>query len=81
MSAATMVACAANQIVMESIRFSAQSIRNSYCKPRSAIGWFRFQNILEQFERALRDGADPVKLRVWASSFQMRIPPPSPEVS
>jgi hypothetical protein len=24
------------------------------------------QNILEQFERALRDGADPVKLRVWA---------------
>jgi hypothetical protein len=38
----------------ESIRFSAQSIRNSYCKPRSAIGWFRFH-------AGLKQGIDAVK--------------------
>jgi len=66
MSAATMIACAADQIVMG---------RHSFLGPidpqlilQTALGnrAVPAQNILEQFERALREGADAAKLRVWA---------------
>jgi hypothetical protein len=66
MSAATMIACAADQIVMGKHSFlgpiDPQFIMQTALGPRSVPA----QAILEQFERALRDAADPVKLRVWA---------------
>ena len=66
MSAATMIACAADRIVMGNHSFlgpiDPQLIMQTALGPRS----IPVQAILEQFERALRDAADPVKLRVWA---------------
>lgn len=66
MSAATMIACAADQIVMGKHSFlgpiDPQFIMQTALGPRSVPA----QAILEQFERALRDATDPVKLRVWA---------------
>ena len=66
MSAATMIACAANQIVMGKHSFlgpiDPQFIMQTALGFRSVPA----QAILEQFERALRDAADPVKLRAWA---------------
>jgi hypothetical protein len=66
MSAATMVACAADRIVMGNHSFlgpiDPQLIMQTALGPRSVPA----QAILEQFDRALRDAADPVRLRVWA---------------
>jgi hypothetical protein len=66
MSAATMIACAADQILMGNHSFlgpiDPQLIVQTALGPRSVPA----QAILEQFERALRDAADPVRLRVWA---------------
>ena len=66
MSAATMVACSADEIVMGKHSFlgpiDAQLIMQTALGPRLVPA----QAILEQFERALRDAADPVKLRAWA---------------
>jgi hypothetical protein len=66
MSAATMIACAADRIVMGNHSFlgpiDPQLIMQTALGPRSVPA----QAILEQFERALQDAADPVKLRVWA---------------
>jgi hypothetical protein len=66
MSAATMIACAADRIVMGKHSFlgpiDPQLIVQTALGPRSVPA----QAILEQFDRALRDAADPVKLRVWA---------------
>jgi len=66
MSAATMVACGADQIVMSKHSFlgpiDPQLIMQTALGPRSIPA----QAILEQFERALQDAADPAKLRAWA---------------
>ncbi len=66
MSAATMIACGADEIVMASHSFlgpiDAQLIIQTALGPRSVPA----QAILEQFDRALQDAADPIKLRVWA---------------
>jgi Serine dehydrogenase proteinase len=66
MSAATMIACAADQIVMGNHSFlgpiDPQLIMQTALGRRSVP----VQAILEQFERALQDAADPVRLRVWA---------------
>jgi hypothetical protein len=66
MSAATMVACSADEIVMGKHSFlgpiDAQLIMQTALGPRPIPA----QAILEQFDRALRDATDPVKLRVWA---------------
>jgi hypothetical protein len=66
MSAATMIASAADRILMGNHSFlgpiDPQLIVQTALGPRSVPA----QAILEQFERALRDAADPVKLRVWA---------------
>jgi Serine dehydrogenase proteinase len=66
MSAATMIACAADQIVMGKHSFlgpiDPQLLMQTALGPRSVPA----QAILEQFDRALQDAADPVKLRVWA---------------
>jgi hypothetical protein len=71
MSAATMIACAANQIVMGKHSFlgpiDPQFMMQTALGVRSVPG----QAILEQFERALWDAADPVKLRVWAPMLAM----------
>jgi len=66
MSAATMISCAADQIVMGKHSFlgpiDPQLIIQTALGPRSVPA----QAILEQFERALREASDPIKLRVWA---------------
>jgi hypothetical protein len=66
MSAATMIACSADEIVMGKHSFlgpiDAQLIMQTALGQRAIPA----QAILEQFDRALRDAADPVKLRVWA---------------
>ena len=66
MSAATMIACAADEIVMGKHSFlgpiDPQFIMQTALGPRSVPA----QAILEQFERALTEAADAVKLRVWA---------------
>jgi len=66
MSAATMIASAADRILMGKHSFlgpiDPQLIMQTALGPRSVPA----QAILEQFDRALRDGADPAKLRVWA---------------
>jgi len=66
MSAATMIACAADEIVMGKHSFlgpiDPQLIMHTALGPRAVPA----QAILEQFERALGDATDPVKLRVWA---------------
>jgi Serine dehydrogenase proteinase len=66
MSAATMIATAADQIVMGKHSFlgpiNPQVIMQTALGPRSIPA----QAILEQFERAQREAVDPAKLRVWA---------------
>jgi hypothetical protein len=66
MSAATMIACAADQIIMGKHSFlgpiDPQLIMQTALGPRSVPA----QAILEQFDRALQDATDPIKLRVWA---------------
>jgi hypothetical protein len=66
MSAATMIASAADEIVMGKHSFlgpiDPQLIVQTALGPRSVPA----QAILEQFERALKEATDPVKLRVWA---------------
>jgi hypothetical protein len=66
MSAATMVACAADQIVMGRHSFlgpiDPQLILQTALGTRSVPA----QNILDQFERALQEATDLAKLRVWA---------------
>jgi hypothetical protein len=66
MSAATMIACAANEIVMARHSFlgpiDPQLLIQTGLGPR----YVPAQAILDQFQRALQDAADPVKLRAWA---------------
>jgi hypothetical protein len=66
MSAATMIACASNEIVMGRHSFlgpiDPQMLMQTALGPR----YVPAQAILDQFERAMQDAADPVKLRVWA---------------
>jgi hypothetical protein len=66
MSAATMIATAADEIVMGKHSFlgpiDPQFIMQTALGPRSVPA----QAILEQFERAQREAIDPAKLRVWA---------------
>jgi hypothetical protein len=66
MSAATMISSAADEITMGKHSFlgpiDPQFILQTALGPRSVPG----QAILDQFDRALREAADPVKLRVWA---------------
>ena len=66
MSAATMLACSANEIVMARHSFlgpiDPQLLMQTGLGPR----YVPAQAILDQFGRALQDAADPVKLRVWA---------------
>jgi hypothetical protein len=78
LTAATMVACSADEIVMGKHSFlgpiDAQLIMQTALGPRLVPA----QAILEQFDRALRDAADPVKLRAWApvpsrSWLEMRV--------
>jgi Serine dehydrogenase proteinase len=66
MSAATMISCAANEIVLARHSFlgpiDPQLLIQTGLGPR----YVPAQAILDQFQRALQDAADPVKLRVWA---------------
>src|SRR5262249_39730988 len=66
MSAATIIACAADEVVMGKHSFlgpiDPQFILNTGIGPRSVAA----QAILEQFDQALKDAVDPLKLRVWA---------------
>ena len=66
MSAATMISCAANEIIMARHSFlgpiDPQLLMQTGLGPR----YVPAQAILDQFQRALQDAADPVKLRVWA---------------
>lgn len=66
MSAATMIATSADVVIMGSHSFlgpiDPQVILNTGTGTRSVAA----QAILEQFDLAKRDAADPVKLRVWA---------------
>jgi hypothetical protein len=66
MSAATMLACSANEVVMARHSFlgpiDPQLLMQTGLGPR----YVPAQAILDQFARALQDAADPVKLRVWA---------------
>jgi Serine dehydrogenase proteinase len=66
MSAATMISCAANEIVMARHSFlgpiDPQLLMQTGLGPR----YVPAQAILDQFQRALQDAVDPIKLRVWA---------------
>jgi hypothetical protein len=66
MSAATMLACSANEVVMARHSFlgpiDPQLLMQTGLGPR----YVPAQAILDQFARALQDAADPIKLRVWA---------------
>jgi hypothetical protein len=66
MSAATMIACAANLIIMARHSFlgpiDPQLLMQTGLGPR----YVPAQAILDQFDRALLDANDPVKLRAWA---------------
>jgi len=66
MSAATMISCAANEIVLGRHSFlgpiDPQLLLQTGLGPR----YVPAQAILDQFQRALQDAADPIKLRVWA---------------
>jgi hypothetical protein len=66
MSAATMISCAANEIVLGRHSFlgpiDPQLLIQTGLGPR----YVPAQAILDQFERALRDANEPAKLRVWA---------------
>jgi hypothetical protein len=66
MSVATMIACAANEIVMGRHSFlgpiDPQLLMQTGLGPRSVPA----QAVLDQFDRALRDAVDSVKLRAWA---------------
>ena len=66
MSAATMIACAADQIVMGKHSFLGPIDPQLFVQTALGFRSVPAQAILEQFERALRDAADPVKLRAWA---------------
>jgi hypothetical protein len=66
MSAATMIACAADQIVMGKHSFLGPIDPQLFMQTALGVRSVPAQAILEQFERALRDAADPVKLRAWA---------------
>ena len=66
MSAATMISCAANEIMMARHSFlgpiDPQLLMQSGLGPR----YVPAQAILDQFDRALKDAVDPTKLRAWA---------------
>jgi hypothetical protein len=66
MSAATMISCAANEIVMSRHSFlgpiDPQLLMQTGLGPR----YVPAQAILDQFDRALQDAVDPIKLRAWA---------------
>jgi hypothetical protein len=66
MSAATMIACAANEIAMGKHSFLGPIDPQVQLQTGLGLRSVPAQTILDQFERALRDAADPVKLRVWA---------------
>ena len=66
MSAATMIACAADQIVMGKHSFLGPIDPQLIVQTALGVRSVPAQAILEQFERALQDAADPVKLRAWA---------------
>jgi Serine dehydrogenase proteinase len=65
MSAATMIACAADEIVMGEHSFlgpiDPQIVLNTSLGPRSVPA----QAILEQFERAKEECQDPARVRAW----------------
>lgn len=66
MSAATMIACAANQILMGKHSFLGPIDPQFIMQTGLGVRSVPAVAILEQFERALQDAADPAKLRVWA---------------
>ncbi len=66
MSAATMISCAANEIILGRHSFLGPIDPQLLIQTGLGTRYVPAQAILDQFERALQDAADPVKLRVWA---------------
>ena len=65
MSAATMVACAANEIVMGKHSFLGPTDPQFALSTPLGVRPVAAQAILNQFEKAQRDGSDPAKLSAW----------------
>ena len=65
MSAATMVACAANKIVMGKHSFLGPTDPQFFLPTPLGVRSVPAQAILSQFDRAQREGADPAKLSAW----------------
>ena len=66
MSAATMIACAANLIIMARHSFLGPIDPQLLMQTGLGPQYVPAQAILDQFDRALLDANDPVKLRAWA---------------
>lgn len=65
MSAATMIACAANEIAMGSYSFLGPTDPQLLLTTHLGQRLVPAQAILDQFDRAQRESADPVKLAAW----------------
>lgn len=65
MSAATMVACAANEIVLGKHSFLGPTDPQFALPTPFGVRSVPAQAILSQFDRAQREGADPAKLSAW----------------
>ena len=65
MSAATMVACAADEIVLGKHSFLGPTDPQLVLQTALGIRAVPAQAVLDQFDRARRDCADPAKLSVW----------------
>ena len=65
MSAATMIACAADQIVMGNHSFIGPIDPQFQLQTAFGARFVPAQAIMQQFEMAKTDSSDPVKLRAW----------------
>ena len=65
MSAATMIACAANEIVMGKHSFLGPTDPQLLLLTELGIRSVPAQAVLDQFDRARRESSDPAKLAAW----------------
>ena len=65
MSAATMIVCAANEIFMGKHSFLGPTDPQLLLSTPLGVRLVPAQSVLEQFDKAQRDGLDPAKLSAW----------------
>ena len=65
MSAATMIACSADRIVLGKHSFLGPTDPQIYLSTQLGIRQVAAQAILEQFDKAQKESADPTKLSAW----------------